>query len=69
MTLRPWLHGLAAAAIGGFSTAITLGIANPVSFNLTTGFRPLLESALVAAALSAAGYLKQSPLPPDAPKA
>lgn len=66
---RIWLHGLASAFIGGGASAITadqglilaerLGL-NVVTLNLTEVGVVFLSSGIVSAAM----YLKQSPLPP-----
>lgn len=64
MTLKVWLHGLAAAAIGAFSSSITLIIIDPAKFNFSTdGFLSLGKVSLVAAIVAVAGYLAKSPLP------
>lgn len=64
MNTKLWIHGLGAAFIGGTSAAlVSLGAAY-----VTTGLN-LLElkkigaAALFAGMITAAGYLKQSPLP------
>ena len=57
-------HGLGAAVIGGASNAITLLLVDPGSFNFDTGLDRLWKVAAVSAILSAAFYLKQSPIPP-----
>jgi hypothetical protein len=72
---RIWLHGLAAAFIGGGASAVSAGFANtiidPDHFNLHQGFGHLAEmmavTFCVSAILAVMGYLKQSPIPPDAP--
>ena len=66
---RIWLHGLASAFIGGGASALTadqglilaerLGL-NVVTLNLTEVGVVFLSSGIVSAAM----YLKQSPLPP-----
>lgn len=58
-----WLKGLVAAVIGGASNSITLIIVNPEHFNLQAGLKNLLTVAGTSAILSAAMYLKKSPLP------
>lgn len=58
-----WLKGLIAAAIGGAANAVTVMIVDPVAFNLQDGGKKLAMVALVSAIVSAALYLKQSPLP------
>lgn len=72
---RIWLHGLAAAFIGGGASAVSGGFANsivdPEHFNVHGGLAHLGEvmavTFVVSAILSVMGYLKQSPIPPDAP--
>jgi uncharacterized membrane protein len=67
MTVKIWLHGLMAAAIGAFSSSITLIIVDPAKFNFSTdGFLSLGKVSLVAAILAVAGYLAKSPLPTNA---
>ncbi|PAW76812.1 MAG: hypothetical protein B9S32_13825 [Verrucomicrobia bacterium Tous-C9LFEB] len=65
MTLQRWAKSLLAAFIGGFVNAITLIVVDPLKFNLTDGWRSLLTACTVSALVSAAFYLKQSPVPPD----
>jgi len=62
---RTWVQGLLAAVIGGGANAITLLIVDPAGFNFDAGIDRLWKVALVSAILSAAFYLKQSPIPPD----
>lgn len=74
-TTSKWLHGLAATFIGGGASAIVSGLTSmgfaPDKFNLSDlkGFAHLLGMMLanfaVTGFLSAAFYLRQSPLPPD----
>lgn len=64
MTFKLWLHGLTAAAIGAFSSSITLLIVDPAKFNFSAeGFLSLAKVSLVAAIVAVAGYLAKSPLP------
>ena len=72
MNWRTWLHGLGAAFIGGGASGIVaaqtaMGIA-PDTFNYASGLAKMAKLAgivfLVSGGLSAAAYLKQSPLPP-----
>jgi len=70
-----WLKGIFAAAIAGAANGIITGFAavgiDPSHFNLQAGFGNTMSIAAVSAAMSAiigvAAYLKQSPLPADAP--
>lgn len=57
--MKAWIHGLSAAAIGGSATAIASALATGGHVD----FQALGKVALVGAVLTAAGYLKQSPLP------
>jgi hypothetical protein len=61
--LSTWLKGLISAAIGAAANSVTLMIADPTTFNLTTGLKKVGTVALVSAIVSCALYLKQSPLP------
>ena len=59
-----WLKGLAAAFIGGAANAVTATVVAPESFNLTPdGLKRTGVLALVSGGVSAATYLKQSPVP------
>ena len=63
---KTWVHGLAAAAIGGGANAVTLIIVEPSKFNATaSGWKNLGTAVLVSGIVSAALYLKQSPVPPE----
>lgn len=64
-TLRRWVHGLVAAVINGCASGVVLVIADPIDFNIWTGREKLISTSLVLGLLSAANYLKTSPLPPD----
>jgi hypothetical protein len=63
MEWQIWLKGLVAAIIGGAANAVTVMIVDPAAFNFSDGGRKLLTFAGVSALISAALYLKQSPLP------
>ena len=70
MNTKAWLHGLAGAAIGAIGSSVSVMIVDPTTFNFTpAGWLKLGEISLVSAVLAAALYLKQSPLPNDAPMA
>jgi len=60
MNWQNWLKGLAAAAIGGAATSVTLLIVDPAHF---TEVGKLATICGVNALLNAAMYLKQSPIP------
>ncbi len=59
MKWKPWLYGLASAAIAGGVTVLGSSLVAP-EVALTSA----LKIAGVAALIGAANYLKQSPLPP-----
>ena len=61
-----WIKGLIAAVIGGISNTVVLMIADPLNFNLQEGLNRLLTVAATSAIVSAAAYLKQSPIPAEA---
>lgn len=63
MNWKDWLYGLIAATIGGAANAVVLLVADPVTFNFAEGLRPLLTATGASAIVSAAMFLKQSPLP------
>ncbi len=63
MNWQLWLKGLISAIIGGAANAVTLMILEPATFNFQDGGHRLLNFSLVSALISAALYLKQSPLP------
>ncbi len=60
---KHWLKGLTAAAIGGAANSVTVVIVDPISFDPAIHGRKLLMVALISGLISAALYLKQSPLP------
>lgn len=64
-TFRQWLHGLVGTVIGGAANSVSVVIIDPNNFNLTTGWKKLASFAAVSALISAALFLKQSPLPGD----
>ena len=59
MNWKPWLHSLAAAAIGGFSSAVVAVVATGKCDS------SVLKIGLVGAILPVLTLLKQSPLPPS----
>lgn len=73
ITARKWAHGLGAAVIGGGASAVTSSFSAsaiaPQTFNLGNQVWSFLALAgvtfLVNGLMSAAFYLKQSPLPPE----
>ncbi len=66
--LCTWLKGLGSAVIGGAANSITVMIVAPDQFNLAEGWGKLLSVCLVSMIVSAAMYLKASPLPGLNPK-
>lgn len=63
MNFTTWIKGLVGAGIGGAANTVTVMIVDPVNFNFETGLPKLAAVAAVGAILSAAMYLKQSPIP------
>lgn len=63
MDWKVWLKGLFSAAIGGAANTVTVMIVEPTQFNLAEGLSKVLTVAGVSALVSAAMYLKASPLP------
>jgi hypothetical protein len=64
-SIETWVYGLFSALIGGAATAVSMIVVDPMTYNLHDGWRKLIEVALVSGIMSAAFYLKQSPLPKD----
>lgn len=62
-SLQVWAKGLVAAMIGGVATSSITILADPASFNFGEGFGRLKTVAIASAIVSAANYLKRSPLP------
>lgn len=60
-----WIKGLIAAVIGGVANTVGLMIIDPLTFNLNEGFNSLLKAGATSAIVSAALYLKQSPIPSE----
>jgi hypothetical protein len=58
-----WLKGLVAAFIGGAANAVTATIVAPESFNFNEGLGKVFQLSLVSGLVSAALYLKKSPVP------
>lgn len=68
-TMRTWLRGLIGAAINSAASAVTVVIVDPVAFNpLQGGTLKLLSVMAVSAIFGGALFLKQHPLPDDAPE-
>lgn len=65
MNWRVWFKGLVSAVIGGVANSVTVMIVDPQAFNLQDGIGKLGTVAAVSAILSAAFYLKDSPLPKE----
>jgi hypothetical protein len=64
-SVETWLLGLLSAVIGGAATAISMVVVDPMTYNIHEGWNKLLEVAIVSGVVSAAFYLKQSPVPKD----
>lgn len=63
-SVRTWLHGLAAAVIGGASTAASAALVDAQTFNFShAGLIALAKISATASLIAALAYLKQSPLP------
>jgi hypothetical protein len=59
-----WLRSLAAAAIGGASTALSAWLAAPEAFNFTKGGLVAFSKVIVlGAGVPVLAYLQKSPLP------
>lgn len=63
MSTKTWFMGLLSAVISGAATSITMVIVDPQVFNFQEGIGKVGMVALVSGIVSAANYLKQSPLP------
>jgi hypothetical protein len=59
-----WLHGLAAAFIGGAANSIAAMGLKPDAFNLGAQWRSTASFAVFSGVISAVFYLKASPVPP-----
>lgn len=62
---RNWVHGLIGAFIGGGANAVSVMVIAPETFNIHAGLEKLGGAFLLSGIISAALYLKQSPLPQD----
>lgn len=61
---KVWVKGVVAAVIGGGASALAVALGAPEMLTGTHGNGwPLLRMSAVGAMLSAAAYLKKSPLP------
>ena len=58
-----WLYGLMSAMIGGAANSVIVILVSPESFNFQEGLPKLGTAAFAFGIVSAALYLKQSPLP------
>lgn len=67
ITVKVWLHSIAAAAIGGAAGALSLIILTPTSVTWNEAGAILLgKAALIGAVIPVLALLKQSPLPGNA---
>ena len=64
--MEAWAKGLAAAVISGISGAILVAVGDAAT-GTALDWRRLGTVAIIAAIIGAAGYLKQSPIPPSDP--
>lgn len=64
MNWQIWLKGLVAAVIGGASNAVLVYVVDPVHF---AEYDKLLKVLAGSSLISAATYLKQSPIPKEPP--
>lgn len=60
---KAWLHGLGSAFIGGGANVVATMAIDPDDFNITTGISRVGALWMASGIVSAALYLKQSPLP------
>lgn len=65
MNWKTWLQGLISAIISGAATSVTMIIVDPQTFNFDQGLKKVGIVALVSGLVSAANFLKQSPLPKE----
>ena len=63
MNWRAWLHGLGSAFLGGGANVVATMIIDAKDFNVETGIQKILALWFASGLISAALYLKQSPLP------
>lgn len=68
-SFQTWFHSILAAAISAAASGVTLVIVDPASFNFSSdGLKHLGAVCAVQAIIAVAAFLKQSPLPDNAPK-
>ena len=61
---RTWVHGIAAASVGGSSTTLAAHFADPTHIDFTpNGLHAIWKVALSGALVTMAAYLIKSPLP------
>lgn len=60
MNWKPWLYGLISAFVGGGANVVATAVIEP---DVLTGLQRVASLWAVSGAISAALYLKQSPLP------
>lgn len=60
-----WFKGLIAAMVGGAANGVLVNVVDPADFNVGPGWKKLATMIAASALVSAAMYLKQSPVPPD----
>ena len=63
LSWQTWVHGLLGAAIGGGANSIAVCAVKPEDFNLGDGLGALGKVFVISSIISAALYLKASPVP------
>jgi hypothetical protein len=66
MNWSAWLYGLVSVVLSSAGGAIAIVIVDPVTFNLNTGFMPLLKVMGVFGIIAFGNYLKNTPAPKPA---
>lgn len=62
--MQTWLKGLIASIISGVSGAVLVAVGDAAT-GTSLDWKRIGTVAVIAAIIGAAGYLKQSPIPPD----
>lgn len=58
-----WIYGLISAVLSAAGGAVAVVVIDPKTFNLDTGFVPLLKVMAVMALIAFGNYLKTTPPP------
>lgn len=61
--IATWARGLVGGVIGGAASSVCMTVVDPSTFNFNDGWPKLWHLITVTSLVSAALYLKQSPLP------